>query len=313
MNCNNVFKHKEKEVNILLKKPLCFMIALGFMVVFSSSSPQELGPAEVGTVKVTDGVYMLIGNGGNIGVSVGEDGVLLIDSLMPPQYEQVKAAVAGISDGPVRFVINTHFHFDHAGGNELFRKDGAMILGHDNVRKRMQEEWSHWSLGYKIPPFPETALPDATFNDSAILRFNGDEIYALHVENAHTDSDAIIFFKKANVVHMGDLCFAGGYPFIDVPHGGSTEGYISALDKVLNMIDDDTKVIPGHGPLSNRKELQAYRNMLSTVRDRIAEHVEEGKTLEEVLEAKPTADFDEQFSKQMPAEAFVKIVFNDIS
>jgi glyoxylase-like metal-dependent hydrolase (beta-lactamase superfamily II) len=302
-------------VNNPLKKLLYFIIALGVMAVFSPPFPQDsqLGPAEIKTVKVTDGVHMLMGNGGNIGVSVGEDGVLLIDSLMPPQYEQVKAAVEDIDDGPIRFVINTHFHFDHTGGNELLRKDGAVIIAHDNVRKHMKQEWSHWALPTKIPPFPEMALPALTINESAVFHINGDEIHSFHVKNAHTDSDVIVYFRKANVVHLGDLFFAGGYPFIDVPHGGSTAGYISALDKVLEKIDENTKVIPGHGPLTNRKELQAYRNMLSTVRDRISRYVEQGKTLEEVLALKPTADFDEKFSKQMPAELFVRIVFNDFA
>jgi cyclase len=292
---------------------LLFIATLAFITLFSASSPQELGSAEIETVKVADRVYMLIGNGGNIGVSVGKDGVLIIDSMMAPQSEKVKAAVAEIHNSPIRFVINTHFHFDHAGGNEPLGKAGALILAHKNVKKRMKEEWSHWFFDYKIPPFPDTALPSVTFSDAITFHINDDEIHAFHVENAHTDSDVIIYFREANVLHMGDLCFAGGYPFIDAPHGGSIDGYISALDNVIDMIDEDTKVIPGHGPLSNREELKAYRDMLSTVRDRIARYVEEGKSIEEVLQSKPTADFDERFSKQMPAEAFVRIVFNDIS
>lgn len=295
------------------RKFLTYVTILALITLFSSSFPQDIGPADIETVKVTDGVYMLIGNGGNIGVSVGEDGILFIDSLMAPQYEGVKEAVAAIHGGTIRFVINTHFHFDHAGGNESLQKDGAFILAHKNGRERMLQEWSHWALGYKIPPFPENALPDATFTDSVTLHFNGNEIHAVHLENAHTDTDVVVYFRDANVLHTGDLWFAGGYPFIDVPHGGSTDGYVKALDKVIGMIDENTKVIPGHGSLSNRKELQAYRDMISTVRDRISGYVEEGKTVEEVLESKPTADFDERFSKQMPAEAFVRIVYDDIA
>jgi glyoxylase-like metal-dependent hydrolase (beta-lactamase superfamily II) len=309
------FFYREEKVNIRLKKISHLMIALGMMAAFSLTFPQELQqrPTEIETVKVTDGVYMLIGNGGNIGVSAGEDGVLLIDSLMAPQYEKVKSAVADIHRGPIRFVINTHFHFDHAGGNESLSKDGALILAQSNARKRMSKEWSHWAMPTKIPPFAETALPAVTFTDSITLHFNGEEVHAIHLENAHTDSDVIVFFRKANVVHMGDIWFAGGYPFIDVPHGGSIDGYISALDKVIGKIDDNTKVIPGHGPLSNLAELRSYRSMMVTVRDRISRYVVEGKTIEEVLESKPTADFDDLFSKQMPAEAFVRIVYDDIS
>lgn len=286
---------------------------MGAMATVSSTFIQEPGSAEIETVMVADGVFMLIGDGGNIGVSVGEDGVLLVDSLMAPQYEKVKAAVAKIDGDSVRFVINTHFHFDHSGGNELLQKDGAVILGHENARKRMEEEWSHWFFDYKIPPFPENALPAATFTDTATIHINGDEIHAIHLEDAHTDTDIVVYFRKANVVHTGDICFAGGYPFIDVPHGGSTDGYISALGSLIDMIDENTKVIPGHGPISSRAGLQAYRDMMVTVRDRISHYVEEGKRIDEVLELKPTADFDDAFSKQMTAEAFIRIVYDDIS
>ena len=281
--------------------------------VISLTSPQDFDKIQIETVKVTDGVYMLVGGGGNIGVSVGDDGILLIDSQVIQVAEKIKDSVAGIHSGPIRFVINTHFHFDHSGGNEPLKEAGAYLLAHDNVRKRMKQEWSHWLFDYKIPPFPENALPGTTFTDSITLHLNGDEIHAVHLENAHTDTDVVVYFRKANVIHMGDINFAGGYPFIDIPHGGSTGGYISALDKVIGMIDESTIVIPGHGALSNRAELQAYRDMMSTIRDRISGYVEEGKTVEEVLESKPTADFDERFSKQMPSDTFVKIVFDDIS
>ena len=300
-------------MKIRLSKYLHVIIAFAFIAGFSFSFAQDFDQVQVRTVEVTDGVYTIMGGGGNIGVSVGEDGILLIDTQVIQVAGKVKTAVAEIDSGPIRYVINTHFHFDHAGGNEPFGKAGTLILAHENARKRMKEEWAHWAFDYKIPPSPEMALPAVTFTDMVTLHFNGDEIHAFHVENAHSDSDTIVFFRKANVVHMGDLYFCGGYPFIDVPHGGSIDGYISALDKVIDMIDENTKVIPGHGLLSNRVELKAYRDMLHTVRDRISRHVEEGKTLEEILELKPTADFDDTFNKMMPAELFVKIVFNDIS
>jgi glyoxylase-like metal-dependent hydrolase (beta-lactamase superfamily II) len=297
---------------IRLRKSLLYVIALAFITVFSSSFAQDVDQVQIKTVKVTDGVYMLMGYGGNIGVSVGENGILLIDCQVAELTEKIKAAIAEINSSPIRFVINTHLHYDHVGGNEPLGKAGALILAHDNVRKRMKTEWSHSFFDFKIPPYPEIALPVVTFTDSVTFHLNGDEIHAFHIENAHSDSDTVVYFRKANVVHMGDLYFVGGYPFIDVPHGGSINGFISAVDKVLDMIDEGTKVIPGHGPLSNREELQAYRDMLITVRDRILRQIEEGKTLEEVLASKPTADFDKGREQYVPPEGFVKLLYEDL-
>jgi glyoxylase-like metal-dependent hydrolase (beta-lactamase superfamily II) len=235
---------------------------------------------------------MLIGRGGNIGLSVGVDGAFLIDDQFAPLTEKIRAAVAALTDQPVRFLVNTHWHRDHTGGNENLGRAGAIIVAHDNVRRRMSRDQFLEAFDQMVPASPKGALPVLTFNDAVTFHLNGDEVHVFHVEHAHTDGDAIIHFRRANVVHMGDTYFNGMYPFIDVSSGGSIEGMIDAVDRVLPLADAKTRLIPGHGPLSNVLELQAYREMLGTVRDRIRALVADGKSREEVIEAGPTRDFD---------------------
>jgi glyoxylase-like metal-dependent hydrolase (beta-lactamase superfamily II) len=256
---------------------------------------------------------MITGAGGNIGVSAGEDGILLVDDQFAELYDKIKEAISKIQSGPIRFVLNTNWHYDHVLGNEPLGKAGALIIAHEITRKRMAVEQYISFFDLRTPASPEAALPVMTFTDSITLHLNDEEIHAFHIKNAHSDADIAILFRKANVIHTGDLYFSGGYPFIDVPHGGSTDGMIAAADIILEMIDENTKVIPGHGPLSNREELQGYRDMLATVKERIFQHIKEGKTLEEIIAAKPTADLDKKWSEQMSPEAIVKIVYNDLS
>jgi len=201
-------------------------------------SAQDFEKIQIQTVKITDSVYMLAGGGGNIGVSVGKDGILLVDTQFAELVEKINAAVKKINGGPIRYVINTHMHYDHTNGNELYGKAGAFIIAHDNVRKGMKSEWSHWAFDMKIPPYPEIALPVITYTDSMTIHFNDEEIHALYLGNAHTDGDTVVYFRKANAIHMGDLYFNGGYPFIDVPHGGSVNKIIEALSRILGKIDE---------------------------------------------------------------------------
>ena len=288
-------------------------VALIFSIFITSSLAQDFEKVEINKVKVSEGVYMLIGSGGNIGVSIGEDGIILIDDQFAQLTEKIKAALAEISAGRIRFVLNTHWHYDHTGGNEPLGEAGALIVAHTNTRKRMTTEQFIEFFKLKQPPSPEIALPVVTFTDAVTLHLNGDEIHAFHVDHAHTDGDAVVFFRKANVVHMGDIYFAGGYPFIDVPNGGSINGVISAADRVLAMIDKDSKVIPGHGSLSDRDGLKEYRDMLVTVRDQIMAQIATGKTLAEVLASKPTTKFDESQKQWMPADGFVQILYDELS
>lgn len=275
---------------------------------------QNFDTIRVESVPVTAGVYMLRGAGGNIGVSVGADGAFLVDDQYAPLTEKIQRAVRALTPEAVRFVVNTHWHGDHTGGNENLGKAGALIVAHENVRKRMSVEQFLELFGQTIPASPPGALPVITFTEAVTFHWNGDEIHAFHVEHAHTDGDAIIHFRKANVVHMGDVYMNGFYPFIDIGTGGSVDGVIAAVDEVLTRADDATKIIPGHGPLSSRAELRAYRDMLAAVRDRVWGLITQGKAREQVVAAHPTAEFDAEWGDGfLPPDRFVDIVYSDLS
>ncbi len=260
-----------------------------------AAAQPDLSNVEVKAQPVADGLWMLTGAGGNIGVCAGEDGVFLIDDQYAPLTEKIVAAIKTVSDQPVRFVFNTHWHGDHTGGNENLGKKGTLIIAHDNVRERMSHEQFLAAFNSKVPPSPQGALPVVTFNDTVTFHLNGFEIHAFHVAPAHTDGDSMVHFVNANVLHMGDTYFNGMYPFIDVSTGGSIEGVIAAVDVALAMIDDKTPVIPGHGPLSNRAELMAYRSMLAGVNKAVAKAIAEGKDRDATVAAKPTAPWDEKW------------------
>ncbi|KPK82348.1 MAG: MBL fold metallo-hydrolase [Gemmatimonas sp. SM23_52] len=275
---------------------------------------QAMEDVQIETVEVAPGVYMLVGRGGNIGVSVGVDGVFLVDDQYAPLTEKIVAAIRAISDGPIRFVLNTHWHGDHVDGNENLAAAGVLILAHDNVRTRMSEEQYMEAFDRRVPPAPEGALPVVTFSEALTFHLNGDEIHISHLENAHTDGDVIVRFRAANVVHMGDIYFAGGYPFIDVSAGGCIDGMIAAVETVLELVDDDTRIIPGHGPLSNKAELQEYHDMLVGVRDAVAEQIATGKDRDAVIAAKPTAPFDQKWGGAfLDADRFTAIVYSDLA
>jgi len=257
------------------------------------------------TTKLADGVSMLQGAGGNLGVLVGDDGVFLIDTQFAPLSEKIRSAIAKLSDRPIRFVLNTHRHYDHTGGNENFAKAGAILVAHDRVRHRMASA---------EPPPPAVALPMVTFTDTVTFHLNGEEIHVFHPGASHSDGDAIVHFRKANVIHMGDLFFNGIYPYIDVANGGSVDGLIAAIERILELADAETRIIPGHGPLANRAGLAAYLGMLVDVRDRVAAIVAAGRSLEQAIRAKPTAAYDAEWETEfMPPEEFVKIVYRSLS
>ncbi len=247
---------------------------------------------EIRRTRVADGVYMLEGQGGNIGLSVGDDGVFMIDDQYAPLTPKILEAVAALTDAPVRFVVNTHWHGDHTGGNENLGKAGAVIVAHENVRARMSTEQFVAAFNMRTPAAPEVALPVITFTDSVTFHWNDDELRVFHVEHAHTDGDAVIHFRKANVVHAGDTFFNGMYPFIDAGTGGTVDGMIAATDRILAIANDRTRIIPGHGPLSDRAGLREFRGMLVTVRDRVRRLMDEGQSKEEIIAAKPTRDLD---------------------
>jgi cyclase len=271
---------------------------LGAAAAQAQQAPAPAMPApqdvKIETVSIAPGIYMLVGRGGNIGLTVGVDGAAVIDDQFADMNPKIRAAVAMLSEKPVSFVINTHLHGDHTGGNDAFGKAGAVIIAHENVRKRLGAAQVNPTTNQAIEPRAREALPVVTFADTATLHFNDEDLEFTHLPNAHTETDIVIRFRKANVVHMGDL-FVGGFPFIDGNTGGTFDGLILAHEKVLASIDDSTKVIRGHGPLGNKAELQAFHDMLVTVRDRIAKLVKSGKSQEDAVAARPTREFEEKY------------------
>ncbi len=242
--------------------------------------------------RVADGLYMLRGAGGNVAVASGKDGVYLVDDDFEPNAARLREAVGKVATGPVRFLINTHWHGDHTGGNAVLGGAGAIIVAQDNVRQRMSREQVMKSFNETVPAAPPVALPVITFTETMTLYLNGDTVDIVHAKNAHTDGDAIIHWRKANVIHAGDTFFNGFYPFIDYESGGTVDGMIAAADTILALSDDQTKIIPGHGPLGNKAQLRAFRDMMATVRLRFARARAEGKTAEQVVNAHLLSDLD---------------------
>ncbi|MEM5566699.1 MBL fold metallo-hydrolase [Psychroserpens sp. AS72] len=253
-------------------------IALILFFIFGNlANAQRFDKVEIETIKVSDHVFMLIGAGGNIGVSIGDDGVFLIDDQFAPLSEKIHTAIKALSEKDIKFLVNTHHHGDHTGGNENMQKLGATIIAHDNVRQRMESTPKRDGSSEA-----KAALPIITFNDEMSLHINGEKIGVFHVEHAHTDGDALLYFTKSNVLHTGDTFFNGRYPYIDLDSGGSVDGYINAVKLGLQLIDDDTKVIPGHGNLSNKEAYQTFLKMLEYLRTKISEEIKAGKTEDEV-------------------------------
>jgi len=242
-----------------------------FISFFGFVNAQNFDDAKIEITTLSDHVYMLTGYGGNIGVSVGDDGAFVIDDQFAALTPKIMAAIKTLSDKPIQFLVNTHHHGDHTGGNENLNKLGATIIAHDNVRKRLNTKTSS----------PE-ALPVITFNDKLSVHINGEKVALFHVDNAHTDGDALLYFTQSNVLHTGDVYFNGMYPYIDLNSGGSVNGYIEAVKQTLMLIDDDTKIIPGHGKISNKTEYKEFLTMLESLKVNVLTEIANGKTEEEI-------------------------------
>lgn len=286
---------------------------LHFLYIFSCITglvqAQNFDSIEIKTTKLTNSIYMLEGSGGNIGLCTGNDGAFIIDDQFAPLTKKILAAIAKVTDKPVQFVINTHWHFDHTGGNENLGKEGAIIVSQENSRRRMQADQFLGSPPQKQAAYSSAGLPKITFAESMNFYYNDETIRVFHIADAHTDGDAIIYFEKSNVVHMGDVFVRYGLPFIDGPNGGNVNGMITTIDSVLTRIDANTTIIPGHGQLSKKKDLEDYNMMLRTIRDRVKTQIDKGKTLDQIIAADPTKGFEK---KGMGVKEFVKVVYDSI-
>lgn len=293
---------------IALHLLFCFLWLMPVML-----SAQDWDKIEIEAESVTDNIYMLTGRGGNIGVCIGADGIYIIDDQYGPLSEKILTKIKTLSDKPVKYVLNTHWHGDHTGGNENMNKAGATIVAHKNVRKRMSSKQDRGN-GRSVDPSPAAALPVITFNEDLTLHINGEEVLFFHVHHAHTDGDAIVYFPKSNVIHTGDTYFNGRFPFIDLYSGGSINGIIESANQVLFLADKDTKIIPGHGKLSTKEELKTYRDMLMDVRDRVQQAIKADMTYEEIKAANLTKDLDDDWGQNfINGERIVNFIYTDLT
>lgn len=290
-----------------------FVAVLLAAIAAPAAAQQDFSKAEIKTERLAPGVAVLFGPGGNIGLSYGEDGNVLIDDQYAPLSDKVAAAIAALDPDPVKFVINTHWHGDHTGGNENFGKRGAVILAHDNVRTRMSSEQVMKAFNMTVPPSPKDALPVVTFGDGVTLHINGDTLHVIHLAHAHTDGDALVHWQKADVLHMGDaFMLRDSFPFIDLGSGGSIDGLIAAANRGLALAKPSTRIIPGHGPVATRAQLVAYRDMLVDVRTKVAAAIAAKQTLAQLQATKPVARYGMPDGFVKP-DQFVETVYTSLN
>ena len=275
----------------------------------------DLEGAEIETQKVAEGLYVLFGVGGNIAVSIGKDGVLIVDDQLPQVIDKIEAAIAKVGGEGVDYAVNTHWHFDHAEGNNVLGPNGTTIIAHSNARAGMAKGGlvNMVVAQYNQQPYPAKALPVITYDEGMQIHFNGSQIDLKNFSPAHTTGDTVVIFKEQNAVHLGDVFNNAGYPFIDVDSGGSIDGMIQFCEETLQLTTMDTIVIPGHGPVTDVATLRRYVSMLQSVRTRVTDLIDAGKTMEQVIEAKPTADFDEVYGPESSSLGFINRVYTSLS
>ena len=262
----------------------------------AQKSDQKVAEPKIKTTELGSGIYVLFGPGGNIGLSIGDDGVYMIDDKFAGNAPEILERVAELTDQPVTYVLNTHLHGDHSGSNVQMKEVGATVMAHDNVRARMQTSYENTTFGRTVEPREAEALPVLTFSETATLHFNGQTVRAIHTPHAHTDGDSIVYFEEANIIHMGDNFFNGLFPFIDMDAGGHMDGMIASHNTALALANETTQIIPGHGPMSSKADLTAARDMLIDIRARVKAQMNEGKSLEAIIAGKPLADMSDYAS-----------------
>lgn len=284
------------------------LVALGS----ARTSGQDFSKVEIKATKVAGNVYMLEGAGGNIGVSVGSDGILIVDDQFAPLADKIKAALKSLGDGKLKFVLNTHWHGDHTGGNAAFGPE-APIIAHDNVRKRLATEQRLEFFKETIPASPKEALPVITFDQSLSVHFNGEEIRVIHFPHGHTDGDSVIFFSSSNVVHLGDDFFSGRFPFVDLESGGSVEGLTKNIEEIIPRLPAGVKLIPGHGPISTVDDLKAFQRMLLETTDIVRKKMAAGKTLDQIKKEGLPDEWKGWGTGFIKTDLWLEIVFRSLS
>jgi glyoxylase-like metal-dependent hydrolase (beta-lactamase superfamily II) len=276
--------------------------------------PPDFSKVEIKTTDLGDGVYMLAGQGGNITVATAKDGIIMVDGEFAALHDKIKVAISVISNQPIKWLINTHFHGDHTGGNAPFAKDGVTIVAHANVKTRLAAGTTNGLTGAKTPPAGASALPGKTYTESFKIMLRGRVADLKHIANAHTDGDTYVWFKTANVLATGDTFTNGRYPNIDFANGGNIKGMIAAADIYLKLANDKTRIVPGHGPVGDKAALLDYRTMLVTARDRMAALVKQGKSEDDVVAAKPFADLDVKWAPtELASRNFIRVVYHSLA
>lgn len=293
-------------------------VAVSASAAAARGQDQDFSKVQIKATKVSGNIYMLEGAGGNIAASIGEDGIVIVDDQFAPLADKIQSALKalGITDKPVRFVINTHYHGDHTGGNAPFSNSGSTVIAQDNVRKRMQAggvAGNGGSIKMENKPAEKAALPIITFEHDVTVHLNGEDIRALHFPSGHTDGDAVIFFPKNNVVHMGDDFVRYGFPFIDVASGGSVQGMIGAMEKATAELPPDVKVIPGHGALSNLDDVRAFTKMLKETSAAVQKALDQHKTLEQMKQEKILGPWEKWSGDFIKTDAFIETLYNSLT
>ena len=289
------------------------LAAAGLVLSGTAKAQQDFSRVEVVTKDLGKRTYMLEGGGGNITVAVGDDGVIMVDSQFAPMHDKIKAAVEALTKAPIKYLINTHYHGDHTGGDEGFAKDGAKVISHENVKARLAAGTTNGLTGAKVAPVTGMGLPSQTYKTSMVVKVKGRSATVRHVNNAHTDGDTFVWFADANVMATGDVVTLGRYPNIDFTNGGGIRGMVASVDSYLKLTNANTKFVPGHGPVVGRAEVAEYRALLVAARDRVGKLVAAGKTEQEAIAARPMADYDAKLAANEQASTnFIRVVYNSL-